>query len=53
MPFHHLAGETNNPEVQGPRYGYQVQILERRELNIDIHKGLYSIFALRPSKSNQ
>lgn len=46
MPYLHLAGKTNDPSVQGPRFGYRVEVLHERVLTVGIQKGRYSVFSL-------
>ncbi len=47
MPFFHLAGDTNNPAVQGPKHGYQIEEKSRIENTEGLQKGETSIYVLR------
>lgn len=46
MPYFHLAGDTNNPAIQGPKNGYSVAELERFGQTEGLQNGEISIFGL-------
>jgi len=50
MPFFHLAGEKNNPAIQGPKYGYRVieKFRETIQHESTLQKGEISIYQLQP-----
>jgi len=50
MPFFHLAGETNDPSVQGPKHGYKVRELSYIIELEGLQRGDISINELRPVK---
>jgi methylase of polypeptide subunit release factors len=47
MPFFHLAGDVNNPEVQGPRHGYLVLEAMRIVEADGLQNGEISIYELK------
>ncbi|KXJ99485.1 MAG: Ribosomal protein L11 methyltransferase [Parcubacteria bacterium OLB19] len=47
MPYFHLAGETNNPIIQGPKYGYRVAVKSKLKSDQTLQKGEVSISELR------
>jgi methylase of polypeptide subunit release factors len=46
MPYFHLAGEINDPIIQGPKYGYSVFPRFKLHLNKTLQKGEVSITEL-------
>ncbi len=48
MPFFKFAGETNNPEIHGPRKNYQVDLLyKENENDQNLQKGEFCVFSLK------
>ncbi len=53
MPFFHLAGDLNNPEVQAKQHGYEIKTVYQADLNNDkIQRGLFSVFQLQKLNNN-
>ncbi len=50
MPYLQMAGETNDPSVQAPKHGYEVTILEKKNVSAGTQKGLFSIIELKQRK---
>lgn len=48
MPFFHLAGQENDPDVQGPKHGYEVVTLAAIEVTEGLQQGSVSFYELRP-----
>ena len=48
MPFFHLAGTENDPQVQGPKNGYEVSTMAHVDVIDGLQKGMVSIHELRP-----
>jgi len=48
MPFFQLAGPENDPEVQGPKNGYDVKSLASIDVTEGLQQGRVSISELRP-----
>ena len=48
MPFFHLAGTENDPQVQGPKNGYEVRTMAHVDVIDGLQKGLVSFYELRP-----
>ena len=46
MPYFHLAGETNNPIIQGPKYGYTIKVKSKLKSDQALQKGEISISEL-------
>lgn len=46
MPFLHLAGETNNPAIQGPKHGFRVTEMFNGNLRKGLQQGPFSIYEL-------
>ena len=46
MPFLHVAGETNDPGIQGPRHGYRVINHHRFQSTLELNPGDVSIYEL-------
>jgi hypothetical protein len=46
MPFYHLAGNINNPQVQAPRFDFKVSCLVRSH-GIGLQRGKVAIYAIR------
>lgn len=46
MPYFHLAGEANDPGIQGPRHGYRVVTHEQRDIREGLQQGLVSFYVL-------
>ncbi len=46
MPYFHLAGETNNPIIQGPKYGYKTIVKFKSESSQTLQEGEISISEL-------
>lgn len=46
MPYLQLAGETNNPAVQGSKHGYEIEILEEQNLKVGYQRGAYTVYRL-------
>lgn len=46
MPYFHLAGAINNPQIQAPKFGYKV--VERFSMDIreGLQQGLASIYEI-------
>ena len=49
MPFFHLAGNANNPQIQGPKYGYFVKEAFTMAATTGLQQGKISIYELIPS----
>ncbi len=47
MPYLQLAGEVNNPEIQGPKHNLDVDIVVRQNIDSGLQKGLISIYHLK------
>ncbi len=47
MPFYSKAGATNNPVIQGPRYGFDVKMVFKTHSNSGLQKGEITIHELR------
>jgi len=47
MSYFHMAGETNNPAVQGPKHNYRARERFRINVKTGLQKGLFSIYELR------
>ena len=49
MPYFQFAGETNDPEKQAPKHGYEVSLLYRIDIDDEkIQKGIFSVYMLKP-----
>lgn len=46
MPYFHLAGLINNPEIQAPQHGYKVIVEFRKIINSGLQRGLVSIYEI-------
>jgi len=46
MPYYHIAGETNDPEIQAPEHNLDVAIRFRHDCKGGLQKGLVSIYEL-------
>jgi len=46
MPFLHVAGETNDPGIQGPRHGYKIHKQHRLRSTLELNPGDVSIYEL-------
>lgn len=46
MPFYDIAGETNNPVIQGPKYGFDVKTTFSTNTNTIIQSGKITIHEL-------
>lgn len=49
MSYFHLAGDSNNPSIKGPKHGFKVY--ERFKLNVSdgLQQGSFSIYELNKS----
>lgn len=50
MPYYHLAGEINDPEVQAPKHDLKVEVRFRHDYKSGIQKGLVSIYEISEGK---
>jgi len=41
-----LAGETNNPELQGPKHDYKIKEVLRKDIKEGLQQGLVSIYEI-------
>jgi methylase of polypeptide subunit release factors len=46
MPFLELAGEINNPKIQGPAHGYKVKEVYSANVESGVQTGLFYIYCL-------
>ena len=47
MSYFHMAGETNNPYIQGPKHGFKVEERFRIDVNDGLQQGPFSIYELK------
>lgn len=48
MPYFQLAGETNDPKIQGPKHGFEASAVFHREVDTGLQKGEIFVYSLRP-----
>ena len=48
MPYYHVAGPVNDPEVQAPEHGLTVTVRFRKDIHEGLQKGLVSIYQIQP-----
>lgn len=46
MPFYHLAGEVNNPDIQCKKFNFKVSKEKITEMNLGLQKGEFSIYEI-------
>lgn len=46
MPYYHVAGPINDPEIQAPKHGFKVETKMRLECKTGLQKGLVSIYQI-------
>ena len=47
MPYLHLSGEQNNPEMQGLKHGYKVKEQFKIDIGFGIQRGEFSVYVLQ------